>query len=106
MSPRTEDERRELAATVADAHTGLREAAFRLRRVLAPKAPVLKAALKAEREAFRLKSELERLDRENPGPGRERVSLPEVRRGGKVIGMDRLRRPKGRHTASHEHERG
>ena len=93
----TEEERREMVAAVAEAHAGLREAASRLRRALAPKAPVLKAALKAEREAFRLKREMEKLGREDPEPAQERMSLPEVRRGGKVVTMDRLRRPKGQH---------
>ena len=74
----TEEERRELAATVAGAHAGLREVAFELRRALEPKAPALKAALKAEREAFRLKSELQRVDRGDPEPAQRRVSLPEV----------------------------
>ena len=98
----TEEERQELAATGAGAHAGLREVAFKLRRALAPKAPALKAALKAEREAFRLKSELQRVGREDPGPAQGRVSLPEVLRGGKVIEMDRLRRRR-RDPNSHEH---
>ena len=85
----TEEERREPVATVAGAHAGLRAVAFKPRRALAPKAPALKAALKAEREAFRLKSELQRVGREDPEPARGRVSLPEVLRGGKVIDLDR-----------------
>ena len=92
----SEDERRKLVGTVAEAHAGLREVAFQLRRELPPKAPALKAALKAEREAFRLQRELQRLDLEDSAPVTpRRASLPEVRRGGKVIDLDRLRRPKG-----------
>ena len=96
----TEEERRELVATVAGAHAGLREVAFELPRALEPKAPALKAALKAEREAFRLKRELQQLDLEGPDPAPRRSSLPEVRRGGKVIDIGRLRRPKGRDDES------
>ena len=92
----TEDERRKLAGTVAEAHAGLREVAFQLRRELTPKAPALKVALKAEREAFRLQREIERLDGEDTEPAQGRTSLPEVRRGGKVVDLDRLRRPKVR----------
>ena len=93
----TEDERRKLAGTVAEAHAGLREVAFQLRRELTPKAPALKAAIKAERETFRLQRELERLDGADPEPVQGRTSLPEVRRGGKVVDLDRLRWRKVRH---------
>ena len=59
----TEDERQHLVgAAVSEAHTGLSEVAFKLRRELMPKAPALKAAIKAERETFRLKRELQGLD--------------------------------------------
>ncbi len=75
----TEDERRELVGTVAEAHAGLSEVAFKLRRELTPKAPALKAAIKAERETFRLKRELQRLDIEDPEQAKGRESLPAVR---------------------------
>jgi hypothetical protein len=52
-----------------------------LRWELTPKGPALKAAIKAERETFRLKRELGRLDIEDPEPAQGRESLPEVRRG-------------------------
>ena len=55
----TEDERQHLVGAVSEAHTGLSEVAFKLRRELMPKAPALKAAIKAERETFRLKRELQ-----------------------------------------------
>ena len=62
----SEDERQEMLGTVAEAHAGLREVAFKLRRQLTRKAPALKAAVKAEQEAFRLKRELQRLTLEDP----------------------------------------
>ena len=37
----SEDERQEMVRTVAEAHAGLRELAFKLRRELTPKAPAL-----------------------------------------------------------------
>ena len=58
----TEDERQDLLRTVAQTHASLSEVALKLRLGLPPKAPALKAAIKAEREAFRLKRELQRLD--------------------------------------------
>ena len=48
-----------------EAITGLSEVAFKLRRELTPKAPALKTAIKAERETFHLKGELQRLDMED-----------------------------------------
>ena len=62
----SEDERQELVGTIVEAPAGLKEVAFRLRRELTPKAPALKAAVKAEQVVFRLKRELQRLDIENP----------------------------------------
>ena len=88
----SEDERQELVGTVAEAHAGLREVAFRLRRQLPSKSPALKAAVKAEQTAFRLKRELQNLDLEDPDLPRRREALPEVRRGGQVVEVDRLRR--------------
>ena len=88
----SEDERQELVRTVAEAHAGLRELAFRLGRELRLRAPVLKAAIKAEEVVFRLKREIEQLDIENPELPRRRDAVSEVRRGGKVIEVDRLGR--------------
>ena len=62
LAPVSEDERLELVRTAAEAHSGLSEIAFKLRRELPAKAPALKEALKAERVAFRLKRELQKLD--------------------------------------------
>ena len=92
-----EDERQHLLETVAEAHGGLSEVAFKLRRELTAKAPTLKAAIKAEREVFRLERELQRLDVEDLEQAKGRTSLPEVRRGGKVEDVDQLLRQKVRH---------
>ena len=93
----TEDERQYLLRTVAEAHVSLSEVAFKLRRELTPKAPALKRAIKAERETFHLKGELQRLDMEDLEQAKGRESLPEVRRGGKVVDVDQLLRQKDRH---------
>ena len=90
--PMSEDERLEMAGTVAEAHSDLREIALRLRRRLPANAAVARAALRAEQEAFRLKLDLERLDLENPESAPRREVLPEVRQGGKVVDIERLRR--------------
>ena len=92
----TEDERQNLLRAIAEAHAGLSEVAFKLRRELTPKAPALKAAIKAEREIFRLKRELQRFDVEDLEQAKGRTSLPEVRRGGKVVDVDQLLRQKPR----------
>lgn len=77
----SEDERQEFVGTAAEAPAGLAEVAFKLRRQLTLKAPALKAAIKAEQEAFRLKRELLQLDIEDPEPVEGRESLPEIRPG-------------------------
>ena len=93
----TEDERQYLIRTVAETHSSLSEVALKLRLELPPKAPALKAVIKAEREIFRLKRELQRLDIEVLEQAKGRKSLPEVRRGGKVVDIDQLLRQKVRH---------
>ena len=85
----TEDERLQLLGTVSEAHAAIRETALRLRRELSPKAPALKAALRAESGVFRLRRELQRMDLAEPDP--RRAPLPAVRQGGKVIDVGRLR---------------
>ena len=90
----SEDERLELLRAAAEAHAGLSELALRLRRHLTSKAPASKAAVKAEQELFRLRRELQRLEISGPDPAARRSPLPEVRRGGKVIDVGRLRRGK------------
>ena len=92
----TEDERQNLLRAIAEAHAGLSEVAFKLRRELTTKAPALKAAIKAEREIFRLKRELQRFDVEDLEQAKGRTLLPEVRRGGKVVDVDQLLRQKPR----------
>ena len=93
----TEDERLELVGTVAEANAGLSEVVFKLRRELTPKAPALKAAIKAERESFRLKGELKRLAMEDPEQAEGRESLPAVNRSGKVVDVELLPQQKVRH---------
>ena len=83
----TEDERQNLLGTLAEAHAGLSEVAFKLRRELTPKTSVLKAAIKAERETFRLKRELQRLDIENPEQAKGRESLPAFVREPEGMGL-------------------
>lgn len=87
-----EDERLVLVRTATEAHAGLSEIAFKLRRELPAKAPALKEALKAEARAFRLKRELQQLDIQGAEPAPRRAPLGEVRRDGKVIDVERLRR--------------
>ena len=93
----TEDERQHLVGTVAEANAGLSEVVFKLRRELTPKAPALKAAIKAERESFRLKRELQQLDIEDPEQAEGRESLPAVNRSGKVVDVELLPQQKVRH---------
>ena len=92
-----EDERQYLFITVSEIHSRLSEVALKLRQELPPKAPALKTVIKAEREIFRLKRELQRLDIEVLEQAKGRKSLPEVRRGGKVVSMDQLLRQSDRH---------
>ena len=93
----TEDERQDLLRTVSESHARLSEVALKLRRELAAKAPAIKAAIKAERGAFHLKRTLQQLVVEDLEQANRRESLPEVRRGENVVGVDRLWRQKGRH---------
>ena len=92
----TEDERQDLLRTVAESHASLSEVALELRRQLSPKAPALKTAIKAEREAFHLKRTLQQLVVEDLEHVSEGKSLPEVRQGGKVVDLGALLRPKAR----------
>ena len=90
----SEDERQEMVRTIAEAHDGLKEIAFKLRRQLGTKNRALMAAVQAEQEAFRLKRELQRLSLEDPELPRRRDAVSEVRRGGKGVDIERLRRGK------------
>ena len=76
----TEDERQDLLRTVAESHASLSEVALKLRLELPPKAPVLKTAIKAEREAFLLKRALQQIVVEDLEHADEDQSLPEVHR--------------------------
>ena len=93
----TEDERQYLAGAVSEAHVGLSEVAFKLRREVTPEALPLKTAIKAERETFRLKRELQRLDIKNLEQAGKRESLPAVNRSGKVVDVEQLPQQKVRH---------
>ena len=94
----TEDEREHLLSTVGQAHASLSEAALKLRLGLAPKTPARKTAMKAERAAFELKRALQRLDvKDGATITRREPSLPEVRRGGKVVDIESLLRHNDRH---------
>lgn len=84
----SEDERLEILSTAAVAHAGLDEIAFRLRRRLPAKAAALKAAVKAEQAAFRLKRELEQFSLADPKP----EAPAQLFRGGKAVDINRLRR--------------
>ncbi len=57
-----EDERQRLVGSVAEAHSSVSEVVFKLRREFSAKSPALKAAVKAERELFQLKRQLQQLD--------------------------------------------
>lgn len=91
----SEDERLEMVRTATEAHSGLREIAFRLRQRLPTNAAVAKAAVRAEQEAFRFKLGLQWLDISGPAPAPRRGPLPEVRQGGKGVNVERLRRGRG-----------
>ena len=94
-----EDEREHLLSTVGQAHASLSEAALKLRLGLPPKTPARKTAMKAERAAFELKRALQRLDvKDGATITRREPSLPEVRRGGKVVDIESLRRQNDRHN--------
>ena len=93
----TENERQALLRTVAQTHGDLSEVALMLRLGLPQKSATLKTAIKAEREAFLLKRALQQLVVEDLEHTSEGKTLPEVRRGGKVVDVGSLLRPKARH---------
>ena len=93
----TEDERQDLLRTVAESPASLSAGALKLRRHRPPKAPALKTAIQAERGAFHLKRTLQQLVVEDLEHANEGKSLPELRRGGKVVDVGPLLRPKPRH---------
>ena len=96
LATMTEDERQDLLSTVAESHASLSEVALKLRLELPPKAPALKTAIKAERGAFHLKRALQQLVVEDLEHANRLDSLPEVRRGGKVVDMGPLLRQEAR----------
>ena len=72
-----------------EAHGHLSEVAFKLRRALLPKSPAVKTAVKAERELFQLKRELQQFA---VADAPQREPLPVVRRGSKPVDVEDLRR--------------
>ncbi len=84
-----EDEKQRLVESLAEAHLSVSEVLSKLRRELAPKAPALKAAVKAERELFNLKRQLQQLDLDDETRSEP---LSEVTRGGKPVDLDELRK--------------
>ncbi|MDE0200362.1 MAG: hypothetical protein OXK78_19305 [Caldilineaceae bacterium] len=88
----SEDERRELLRTVSDAHASLTDAALELRRRLSRQSALTKRAVRAERQAFRLKRELQRFDLSEPPPPLDGEGLSAQRPGQQVIDFVRLRR--------------
>ena len=95
----TEDERQDLLRTVPETHASLSEVAFKLRLELPQKSATLKTAIKAERGAFHLKRTLQQLVVEDLEHANEGKSLPEVRRGEKVVDVKRQLRPTARYDA-------
>ena len=87
MKALNEDERKELLGRINEAHGRVSAALSELRRRYSAKAAVVKAAAKAERDVFALRRELEKLE---GGAGQPAASLPEVRRGGKVVDLGEL----------------
>ena len=88
----SEDERLKLLETVLDAHASLADAALELRRRFSRQSPLTKTAVKAEKEAFRLKRELQRFDLSDPIPPLQGGPLSGVRQGQQMIDFERLRR--------------
>lgn len=84
-----EDERQRVLDRVTEAHLSVSEILSTLRRQLATKATALKAAVKAERELFQLKRQLQQLD---PDQETRPKPLAEVTRGGKLVDLDELRK--------------
>ena len=66
------------------------EGAFKLRRELTLKAPALKAAIRAEGVVFRPEARAAAARSRESEQAPRREALPEVRRGGKLVEVDRL----------------
>ena len=87
-----EDERLKLLETVLEAHTLLADAALEMRRRLSRQSPLAKTAVRAERQAFRLKRELQRFDLSEPPPPLNGGGLPSQSPDQQAIDFVRLRR--------------
>ncbi len=85
--PLTESEREELLDELTKVHDVVSTVVLKLRRRYSAKTPAVKAAAKAERGLFQLKRDLIKMDLEEAPV---RTTLPEVRRGEKVVDLDDL----------------
>ena len=85
--PLTESEREELLDELTKAHSVVSTVASKLRRRYSAKTPAVKAAAKAERGLFQLKRDLLKMDLEGASV---RTTLPEIRRGEKVVDLEDL----------------
>ena len=83
----TEPEREELLAQLTEAHNVISKLARELRSRYWHKAAAVKAAAKAERDLFRLKREMEKMDLNEVA---DKTPLPEVKRGGTVVDVEKL----------------
>ncbi len=86
-NPLTESEREELLDELTKAHNVVSTVVSKLRSRYSAKTPAVKAAAKAERGLFQLKRDLLKMDLEGAPV---RTTLPEVRRGEKVVDLDDL----------------
>ena len=85
--PLTESEREELLDELTKVHNVISAVVSKLRRRYSAKTPAVKAAAKAERGLFQLKRDLLKMDLEG-APAR--TTLPEIRRGEKVVDLEDL----------------
>ena len=76
-----------MLARVTEAHNVVSSLLSDLRSRYSTKSPAVKAAAKAERDLFHLKREILRMDLEGTPCT---ATLPEVRRGGKVVEPEEL----------------
>ncbi len=86
-NPLTGSEREELLDELTKAHNVVSTVVSKLRGRYSAKTPAVKAAAKAERALFQLKRDLCKMDLEG-SPAR--TTLPEIRRGGKVVDLEDL----------------
>lgn len=86
-NPLTESEREELLDELTKAHNVVSTVVSKLRSRYSARTPTVKAAAKSERALFQLKQDLCKMDLEG-APAR--TTLPEIRRGEKVVDLEEL----------------